>query len=220
MEIINELELRRLLKKRQHDSKFNAALVRVLMDESLPWEERRSTWHFLYLTGRRALLMQAIVQALKSKMRVPFDLIIQVCSEAGIKPPPIVVAALLKGARKQGAHEELIGATGWDRFDTRIAQMRAQLLKQKKSEQKQFKDGLLEKFEFLQNQRMYEQAGRVLRRMVELFPEEASFKKLKARFDEQRARRSLGSSGQHELGTHGAHVHAAVAQRRDDAHVF
>lgn len=193
MEIINELELRRLLKKRLSGSRFTSALVRKIIDESLAWEEKRSFWHYLFLSGRSGLLAHALVQALKVKQRIPFDLFIQICSDRGIRPSNAVVQALLKGIRKRGALDELIGPRGWDAYDERISQAREQLLHRKASEKRKFKDGLLEKFQFLKSQRMTEQAGRVLRRMVELYPEDSQFKKLKADFEEQWARDVLAT---------------------------
>jgi tetratricopeptide (TPR) repeat protein len=120
-------------------------------------------------------------------------LIIQLSSKAHLKPLPIVVEALLKGARKQGAVEELIGPVGWDRYDKRFQENREALLEKKASDQRAYKDSLLEKFEFLQSQRMNEQAGRVLRRMVELYPEDRHFAKLKAEFEERWAREVLAN---------------------------
>ncbi|MBX3021946.1 MAG: hypothetical protein KF799_09745 [Bdellovibrionales bacterium] len=193
MDIINELELRRILKKRQTGNKFTGALIKKILDESLPWEEKRAFWHFLFNSGRIEILAHTLTQALKGKARIPFDLFVQICTHAGLKPKSTVVASVLKGARKQAATDELIGPRGWDRFDTRFQQIRTHLLKQKTSEQKHFKDGLLEKFEFLQSQRMTEQAGRVLRRMVELYPEDIQFRKLKDNFEEQWARDVLST---------------------------
>lgn len=193
MEIINELELRRLLKKRMSPSKLGTAIIKQILDESVPWEEKRSYWHYLYLSGREGLLAHAIAQCLRAKLRVPFDLFVKISGEAKVKPSPIAVEAMLKGIRKQDAREELIGVRHWDEYDTRIGQLRDKLLHQKTSEQKKFKDGLLEKFHFLQSQRMFEQAGRVLRRMVELYPDEQEFRRLKAEFEEQKARDVLSA---------------------------
>lgn len=187
-EIINELELRRILLKRHSGQKLSTSLLKQILDDSLPWEEKRAIWHFLYLSGRHGLLAATLAQELKNKARIPFDLLIQIMTEADLAPKSAVIESVMKGARKQAAVDELIGPRGWDEYDKRFAQMREQLLTQKNSEQHKFKDGMLEKFQFLQSQRMTEQAGRLLRRMVELYPDEIEFKKLKQHFDEQWAR--------------------------------
>lgn len=193
MEIINELELRRILKKRQSGQKLSTTLIKLILDEALPWEEKRAVWHFLYSSGRHGLLAVTLAQELRHKNRIPFDLLIQIMTEAQVAPKAAVLESLMKGARKQSAVDELIAANGWDGYDKRFSQIREKLLSQKISEQKKFKSGLLEKFEFLQSQRMTEQAGRVLRRMVELYPDEPQFKKLKDNFDEQWARDVLST---------------------------
>lgn len=193
MEVINELEVRNMLKGGLSTNELTTAIIRHILDESLPWEEKRAFWHLLFLSGREATLAHALAQCLKAKMRIPFDLIVQVTSKSRLKPTPIVVEALLKGVRKQNAAEEMIGPTGWDHFDRRFQEQREDLLAKKVANQRAFKDGLLEKFEYLQSQRMTEQAGRVLRRMVELYPDDPGFAKLKAEFEEQWARDVLSN---------------------------
>jgi hypothetical protein len=168
-------------------------VIQRILDESIAWEEKRSYWHFLFQSGRRATLLHALVQALRAKARVPFDLIVEITSAVGIEPNAMAISALRKGLRKQSAQEEIIGPTGWDKFDPRLVKMREELVERKMNERRAFKDNLLEKFEFLQSQRMTEQAGRVLRRMVQLYPENTGFKRLKQQFDEQWARDVLST---------------------------
>lgn len=188
MDAINELEVRKMLQGGLAADQLTTAIIKHILDESLSWEEKRPFWHLLLLSGRDATLCHALSQCLKAKLRIPFDLLIQLSAKSFLKPQPIVVKALLKGVQKQNAEEELIGPTGWDRFSSKIGEIRDELLDKVFKEQAQFKDNLVEKFEFLQNQRMGEQAARVLRRMVELYPDETRFAKLKKDFDEQWAR--------------------------------
>lgn len=193
MEIINELELRRQLKRRIPTSQLGSSLVKRILDESIPWEEKRPFWYFLFLSGRESLLAATLIECLRSKTRVPLEIFVQMCAQESIEPRGSVMQALIKGAKKQRSLEELIGVKSWDEHDPRLKQIRHKILAEKSSEQRKYKDGLRDKFEFLQSQRMTEQAGRVLRRMVELFPDENSFKQLKKEFDEQWAREVLNS---------------------------
>jgi hypothetical protein len=190
---INELELRKLLKEQPNKKKLANHLIKCLLDKDKSWEEQRSYWHFLYFSGREMTLAYAMIESLKAKLRLPFDLYIQLCGQQRIKPKQEVVLALIKGARKQKALGDFFSVTAFDRYDKRFGLIRSRLLERKISEQKKFKQGLVEKFEFLQNQRMTEQAGRVLRRMVELYPEEKEFHELKRKFDEQWARDVLAN---------------------------
>ncbi|NJL25311.1 MAG: hypothetical protein HC902_09110 [Calothrix sp. SM1_5_4] len=190
MEAINELELRRLLKNRPSAHELSSSLIKIILNPSLPWSEKRSAWHLLYLTGRESTLAQALTQCLKGKFRVPLDLFIQICADRKLKPTPIVTAALIKGLRKQSSQEEVFAVRAWDRNDDRLRKMRMELLERKVTEQKKYREDLLEKFNFLQSQRMHEQAARVLRRMLELYPDDREFLKLKAEFDENLGPRS------------------------------
>jgi tetratricopeptide (TPR) repeat protein len=203
LESINELELRALLKKKHAPKDLLPRLMKALIDPNLAWEEKRAYWMFLFLTHRFETLVAALRETLKEKGKVPFELVIQMIDQAGQQPKPVVIEALLKGMKKQGAMESVFAARGLDKWDKRLAQIRRELVEQKVLEQRKFKENLLEKFWFLRSQRMSEQAGRVLRRLLELYPEDEEIAKLKAEFDEQWARDILAS---HASELHGARL--------------
>ena len=191
MDVIDERELKNFLRGRPPANLMIATVLGKVLDPASTWEERRPYWHYLMATGRASTVAAALAEGLKLKIRIPFDLLIEVAAEAGLKPKDLVVQALTKGLRKQHAQEEVLGARAWDAFEPKLAEMRARLFEHRRELQREYKDGLLEKFEFLENQRMYDQAGRVLRRMLELYPEEPKYRTLKARFQEERAREVL-----------------------------
>lgn len=193
MEGINELELRSVLKNKKSSQDVIATIMRRILDPSLSWEDKRAFWHFLYISQRQGSLIELLVHSLKSKLRIPFDLVIRLTSDKGIKPSALALAAVVKGLRRQNAIPDLVCATGWDALDSRILQLREEFLADKNEEQKHFKKNLIEKYEFLLNQRMNDQASRVLRRLLQLFPEDISLQNLKSTFDEQWARDILAS---------------------------
>lgn len=193
MESINELELRALLKKKYSAKDLTPRLIKNIFDANLPWEEKRAFWIYLFLTQRLATLAEALKQTLSEKGQVPFDILIQMIDQTGEQPKSVVFEALLKGLKKQSSLDSVFAARGLDKWDKRLAQIRAELVERKVLEQKKFKENLLEKFWFLRNQRMSEQAGRVLRRLLELYPEDEDLIKLKNEFDEQWAREILAS---------------------------
>lgn len=193
MESINELELRTVLRKKRDSKELVATIIRRILDSSLSWEDKRAFWHFLFVSGRESTLVQGLIENLKSKARVPFDLLIAVCAKNDVPPTPLALEALLKGVSKQTASDELLSSTGWDAHDKRIVQIRQNRLRAKMAEQKEFKQNLLDKFEFLRTQRMAEQAGRVLRRLIQLYPEDPELQKMKGHFEEDWARNVLAS---------------------------
>jgi hypothetical protein len=193
LDSINELELRRFIKEKGSDPELTRKLVKEILNPSTSWDEKRALWHFLFLSGRSATLIQGFIQAFKNKTRVPYDDFIHALSAAKIKPTPLAVEGLLKAMRKHQALDDLIHAKTFDKYDSRFAVLRAELIEKKIAEQKKFKENMLEKFEFLRNQRMSEQAARLLRRMLELFPEDEFLIQTRKEFEEQWARDVLSN---------------------------
>lgn len=193
METINELELRNLLKQKLKAEELLNRIITAVLNPSLPWEEKRPYFSYLFLTGRHSTMMSAIRQMLSTKQRIPYDFLIETAGAALIQPKPVVLESLLKGLKKQNALDEVFVAKQWDKWEKRLPALRAELVEKKAQEQKQFKENLVEKFWFLRNQRMTEQAGRVLRRLIELYPEDQELVKLKSDFDEQWARDVLSN---------------------------
>ncbi|MGE4132463.1 MAG: tol-pal system YbgF family protein [Bdellovibrionales bacterium] len=193
VENINELELRKWLLKKPSSAELVRRVVRAILSAGTSWDEKRVLWLFLFQTGRDSTLANSIIQVLAHKGRIPYDALIEMCNRNRVRPTKIVIESVLKGVRKQEGVEELISATGWDKWDQRFSVMRRELLGRRVSSAVQMKETMLEKFQFLHNQRLTEQAGRVLRRMLDLFPEDNSLKKMKADFDEQWARDVLSN---------------------------
>jgi tetratricopeptide (TPR) repeat protein len=193
LESLNELELRAILNKRKNPKEQLAAIIRRILDVSLSWEDKRALWHYLFASGKEATVVQGLIEGLKSKSRVPFDLLIALCAKNNVSPTPLAITALLKGLSKQKAADELLASTGWDGYDPRLPQKRHAILNEKIALQRQFKQDLLDKFDFLRTQRMVEQARRVLRQLIQLYPEDVALKGLKNRFDEDWAREVLAS---------------------------
>jgi tetratricopeptide (TPR) repeat protein len=193
VEASDERELRKLLLLKLPHEQTTARALDFLTDATLSWEQKRPIWFFLYNTGRERTAMEALETQLKNKERVPFDLLITLSTKAAQQPEDKEVQSLIKGLRKQQAFTDLMAVTTWDHLDGRLAQMRAELTKQNLSEQQAAKENMREKFYFLKNQRMSEQAGRVLQRMLELYPEDQELAAQKLEFDEQWAREVLSN---------------------------
>ena len=190
---IDERPLLRLLQKKSSSQDLSNDLVRMALDRSLTYEEKRSVWYFLLSSGRYGLAIHSLLQAIKNKDRIPFDVLVNLTAKFKIKPPNLITEAVLKGMRKLEALEDVISAKAWDSIDSRFAEVRNKILEKKYGEQNQFRENLKDKFHFLMNQRMEEQARRVLGRMLDLYPEDAEFLNLKDNFEEQWARNVLAN---------------------------
>lgn len=193
MDQINELELRNLLKRKLPPQELVTKIVSALTSPHLEWEEKRAFFAFLFNTHRHATLMAAMKEALDSKERIPYDMLMQLTGGALIQPKPAVLESVMKGLKKQSANEDVFASREWDKWDKRIPALRNELLEAKVKEQQQFKANMIDKFEFLKNQRMAEQAGRVLKRMVELYPDDPDLQKIKQNYEEEWARNVLST---------------------------
>jgi len=190
---MNELAIRDLLRQRLSPKELVEKVMKRIADPAIPWEEKRPLWHFLYNTGRENALAEAIRLNLENRSRIPFDIMIDICARANLQPGNSIIESLIKGLKKQKALDELIASKGFDKWDSRLTGMRNELLEQKLEHNKKFKENMVEKFEFLRNQRMTEQAGKVLKRLIELYPEDKALNEMRHRFDEDRAREILST---------------------------
>jgi hypothetical protein len=188
LESINELELRNLLKRKLNPQELLTKIISAIGNSSMEWEDKRPFFSFLFLTQRHATLMAAMKEALDSKERIPYDMLMAMTGQALIQPKSAVIESVLKGLKKQDANEDVFASREWDKWDKRFGALRNELLEAKVKEQSQFKSNMVEKFEFLKNQRMNQEAGRVLRRMVELYPDDPELQKIKQNYDEDWAR--------------------------------
>src|SRR5665213_1800977 len=193
LEVMNELAIRELLLKKLPTKELVNKVLTRIEDPSVSWEEKRPLWHFLYNTGRDKILIEAMRLGLEHKVRIPFDLMIEMSAKANLQPGQSVLESLLKGLKKQKALDEIISSKGWDKWDPRLTAMRNELVENKIEHHKKFKENMIEKYEFLKNQRMTEQAGKVLKRMLELFPEDESLKVMRREFEEDWARNILST---------------------------
>jgi tetratricopeptide (TPR) repeat protein len=190
---MNELTLRELLLRKLPADELVEKIQKYIADPSLSWDEKRPLWHYLYNTGRDKILIDAIRIGLENKTRVPFDLMIELFARANVQPGGSVLESLLKGLKKQRSLDEVMSSRGWDKWEPRLPAMRNELLEQKVENNRQFKENMIEKFEFLKNQRMTEQAGQVLKRLQELYPGDQALEQMQKTFDEEWARNVLSN---------------------------
>lgn len=190
---MNELPLQQLLQRKLSPEELLEEIERLLNDSSLSWDEKRPLWHFLHNTGRDKALMASMQAGLDNKARVPFDLLVDICARANVQPSNTILESLLKGLKRQHAFDEILSSRGWDKWELRLPAMRNELLEQKVDNNRKYKESLIEKFEFLKNQRLTEQAGQVLKRLKELFPEDEQLAQMERDFQEEWARNVLST---------------------------
>ena len=193
LEAMNELQIRSLLQKKMPQKELVAKVLELLEDPSISWEDKRPLFHFLYNIGQDRAVGQALQFTFAKKTRAAFDLMIEICARANVQPNESVLESLFKGIKKQGAFDEIMVARGWDKWDARIEATRQEWLEHKIEKNRQFKRSLIEKFEFMRAERMTEQAGRELKRLLQLYPEDQQLQEMQKSFEVDWAREVLSS---------------------------
>lgn len=193
LEAMNELLIRNLLQKKLPQKELIAKILNFIDDPSMSWEDKRPLFHFLYNIGQDRALAQALQACLEKKTRAAFDLLIEICARGNVQPGESVLESFFKGVKKQNAFDEILASRGWDKWDSRIQATREEWLEHKIEKNRQFKQSLIEKFEFMRAERMTEQAGRELKRLIQLYPEDEQLQEMHKSFEVDWAREVLSS---------------------------
>jgi hypothetical protein len=194
LEARNELELRDLLRSKGTREQILKKLIQVLGEPHAPPHEKISIYYYLYNSGLRATLARVLVDAFNRNENLPFDLLLDITAAEDDEPPPApVIEAVSKGLRKQKAFSQIVNIFSWDKWEKRIAEFRKQFLEVRHKESAQAKADLVEKFLFLRDQRMLDQARTTLKRLLVLYPTDPVLIAYKKEFEERHAREVLNS---------------------------
>ncbi len=127
-------------------------------------------------------------EAAGKKEKIHWGIFIETLAKTKAKPGQSVLESLFKGIKRQSGAEEIWAAHSWDNLDSRFASIRTSTAGQKYKAASERRSSLLEKFHFLNSHRLREQAERVLKHLLFLYPHEPDFRDMKYNFDEERAR--------------------------------
>lgn len=183
-----ELEVKKFLEESGSVSAAAQKVVERLKDFTLSEDDRLALWNFLYQGGFYQELLATAIERIESKNRIPWGLFIEILGAHKIAPRPEVLESVFKGVRRQEAQKDLWAAKSWDLWDRRFYEMREKLEKQFVEVEGKYRENLLEKFHFLSSQRIQDQAGRVLKRLVFLYPDDPEIRELEHSHKEEWAR--------------------------------
>ena len=124
----------------------------------------------------------------RERIRIPWANYIDILARHKITPKKEVIESVIKGARRQEAVEDLTLSQAWDVHDSRFAEMRAQIYKERVGREHKQKEMLIEKLGFFQNQRLVEEENRVLKLLGKMYPGDEKIVALAKDFEERWAR--------------------------------
>lgn len=183
-----ELQIQRLLDHEPTLQRAADQMLEKISSNETSDHERLAYWAFLFNAGFYQELLSSFMQRLSENQRVHWGLMIETLALTEIDPGNSVIEAVMKGLKRQNGNEDLWASRSWDMHDPRFEQFRQTIGEKKAAAERERKDSLLEKFHFLTSQRMRDQAVRVLKHMIYLYPDEPHFRDLKASFEEEWAR--------------------------------
>lgn len=155
-------------------------------------ETQRGLLKYLFNSGHYQELFALIVEMLERKVTIPWDLMFQTFDTTQSKPNGgSVLRSILKGLEKQNAYPMIWAACGMDELIPELKDLRESFKSEFKNTLDQKRENLLEKFEFLNLQRLPVEARRVLRQLRSAYPDDYQIKELENRFQEDWARELL-----------------------------
>lgn len=192
-ELATDLEIRKLILEEPSLQHVSSRLMVKISSSETTDLERLSYWTFLYQAGFFYETLLSMIQRLSSKGRIHWGIFVEILARLQLEPPASVIESIFKGVRRQEAKDDLWASHSWNHWDPRFEAHRQALRVDKENEAREKRENMVEKFHFLKNQRMIEQAGRVLQRLLFLFPEDPTYRELKEAFDEDWAREVIAN---------------------------
>jgi tetratricopeptide (TPR) repeat protein len=184
----SELEIQRVLDEELSVSAAVNRLVKTIEKSETSDGDRLLIWNFFFQAGFHKEALTSMCERLKDKHKIHWGLFAEILLQNKTELSSSIFEAFFKGLRRQNATEDIWAVTGWDRWDTRFSTLRRETLEAKRKAATDRKAALMEKFYFLQSQRMQEQAGRTLKRLIYLYPDDERLQEFKSTYDEEWAR--------------------------------
>lgn len=169
--------------------------VHVLVDEAKKQtdqpEELVAFLRFFNNAGFYQELLSLLVELLESNKQVPWSLLFEMLGRIPEDLPRSVVQSIEKGIRRQNSQDSVWPTLALDEYFPEFVDWRVSLAESFKNIDAERKNELLEKFHFLSNQRLENEARQVLRVLKSSYPEDSKIDELQSHFEEHHAREIL-----------------------------
>lgn len=185
------MEIQQVLKEETGLKKAAHFFVQKIAAPETSDNERFAYWNFLFQAGFYREILMSMSQRLNEKQRIHWGLFVETLAKIEAKPTSSTLSGIFKGLKRQNANEDLWACFSWDNLDPRFAEIRSALLESKLKTGRERRGVLLEKFHFLQSQRLRDQAATTIKRLIFLYPGDRELIQIKAAFDEEWAREVL-----------------------------
>jgi len=143
---------------------------------------------FLFNSGHQQELIGLTAALLEGKKKISWAYLLESLSDSEVPLKKSALKSIEKGIRRQEAFEEIWSVHSLDEHFPEFEEIRKTLSSEKKESFFKLKNQLLEKFEFLRNQGLDQEARQVLRSLRSGFPEDVELLRMETQFNEELAR--------------------------------
>lgn len=152
-------------------------------------ELHKSALKYLFNSGHYQEVLAVLAEMLDRQVQIPWDILIHTLKASGIPlTHKAVLQSIEKGVSRQNSTAQLWAVTELDEDIPEFKFARQAFQKTLKDQIAEKRSELLDKFEFLRNQRLIPEARQVLRQMKLAYPEDSTIRQLESQFEEERAR--------------------------------
>lgn len=183
-----ELRIREILESPSNLSDKIYIIVEEAKTKSDDYETLLPYIKFLFNSGHQQELIGLTASLLEGKKKISWAYLLECLSNSKVPLKKSALKSIEKGIRRQEALEEIWSVHSLDEHFPEFEELRKAMAIAKKDSFYKLKNQLLEKFEFLRNQGLDQEARQVLRSLRSGFPEDLDLLRLEAQFNEELAR--------------------------------
>ncbi len=186
-----EVVLRDLLLNESDSNRLAGTILRRLQNESPSASEMHAFINFLIHAGYRQSVVNILAELFQAQRPVPLLTFSHVLYRSGFRPNHVFLQHLLQANDHQKPAERLPHFYPWETLEPQLKAIRQNTITHLIKTQGDRKQRLLEKLEYLRNNRMIEEEEKLLRDLVQMYPEEQTLLRSHEDFSERWARNVL-----------------------------
>ncbi len=180
-----EFRIRKLLNEKRKTEQIVEELLNLAASPDCSNKEISEITQFLIQMGMYKDAFRQYPRRFYEQKLITWPHFIEILRLHEIKPDKEILEAIFIGAQKLKKESALVLQRGWDPFEVRFKEIRRALWQEKVEELDKKKHSLLQKLEFLRNQRMMGEEKKVFKKFLEMFPDDAGIGPLYEEFKER-----------------------------------
>lgn len=160
-------------------------VIRSLKDRMLSRHETENYLNFLLNAGRSKECLEIYIELFKTKYQVPLYSFCHLLHRSGFRPNKIFFDSLFEANEKVTKEDRFNHLDFWKNLDPRIPPLQQRIQQQLIDQAEERKQKLLGKLEYLSSQRILQEEEKLLKNLIDLFPQDNEIKSLWRQFQDR-----------------------------------